>query len=191
MVKSRIPTTDEKIAEMADHIAAQARELFMGHFDDRSQPIEEWTPIEQLMGVGLLTAMRDYGFYGDCGDNNFAERSSYTTYETTDFAWAVEFGILIFPQMPIGKYRADFLVSVRHYEGGEVIGVIECDGHDFHERSKEQARHDKQRDRYFQSLGLIVLRYTGSEIFRDPLMCAAGALGILHQRARALKRGKK
>lgn len=190
---ARPKTTEQIINEMADAIAAKARDAFMETFYDYSHPVEDWTPIEQLMGYGLLNALTDVGLYGGCGDNGFADRTCYTTFEATDTSWPdhIPFGITIYPQMKIGKYCADFVASVKDYSGGEIVGVIECDGHDYHERTKEQARHDKERDRYFQSIGLLVLRYTGSEIYRDPVMTAAGALGILHQRARALKWGKK
>jgi very-short-patch-repair endonuclease len=52
------------------------------------------------------------------------------------------------------------------------IMIVECDGHDFHEKTKDQARRDKQRDRFFQSKGYKVLRYAGSEIWADPEKCA-------------------
>ena len=53
---------------------------------------------------------------------------------------------------------------------------MECDGHDFHERTKAQAAHDKTRDRALQARGLKVLRYTGSEIWADPFGCALDVL---------------
>jgi very-short-patch-repair endonuclease len=51
--------------------------------------------------------------------------------------------------------------------------VIECDGHDYHERTKEQAAKDRSRDRAVQMKGYDqVFRYTGSELWCDPLGCA-------------------
>ena len=50
--------------------------------------------------------------------------------------------------------------------------IVECDGHDYHERTKEQAAHDKERDRILTRAGYTVLRYTGSEIYTDPVRCA-------------------
>tara|TARA_R110000824_G_scaffold400794_1_gene609362 strand:+ start:716 stop:1204 length:489 start_codon:yes stop_codon:yes gene_type:complete len=65
----------------------------------------------------------------------------------------------IWPQMPLGKYRVDFgLMSTR----GNF--VIECDGHDFHERTKKQAARDRSRDRWMTAAGYTVFRFTGSEI---------------------------
>jgi very-short-patch-repair endonuclease len=57
--------------------------------------------------------------------------------------------------------------------GGEDTrrAVIECDGHDFHERTKEQARYDRRRDREVQGFGLPILRFTGSEIYADAVAC--------------------
>jgi hypothetical protein len=51
--------------------------------------------------------------------------------------------------------------------------VIECDGHDFHEKTREQATKDKSRDRDLLNLGYPVMRFTGSEIVSAPLKSAA------------------
>lgn len=72
----------------------------------------------------------------------------------------------VFPQHKIDKYIVDFLVSIG--EDYKKI-IIECDGHDFHEKTKEQAKHDKERDRYLISKGYPVFRFTGSEIYNNPL----------------------
>jgi hypothetical protein len=42
--------------------------------------------------------------------------------------------------------------------------IIECDGYDTHERDKSDIKRDRRRDRILQSIGFIILRYTGSEI---------------------------
>jgi very-short-patch-repair endonuclease len=89
--------------------------------------------------------------------------------------------VMIMPQVQIGEYRADFLVLATvditpiyqtRRETAVLKVVIECDGHDHHDLTKEQARHDRQRDRWMQSKGLSILRFTGSEIFRDVHRCA-------------------
>ncbi|WP_119270874.1 endonuclease domain-containing protein [Taklimakanibacter deserti] len=74
-------------------------------------------------------------------------------------------------QHQIDGYRVDFAL-----ESGECPGiklVVECDGHEFHERTKEQAARDRSRDRRLQSKGYIVLRFTGSELYRDAWKCAS------------------
>lgn len=50
--------------------------------------------------------------------------------------------------------------------------VVECDGHEFHGKTRDQAKRDKSRDRDLLSDGYPVIRFTGSEIFQTPLKCA-------------------
>src|SRR5262249_54867374 len=50
--------------------------------------------------------------------------------------------------------------------------AVECDGHEFHERNKEQAARDKSRDRWLAQGRIPVMRFTGSEINRDATACA-------------------
>ena len=71
-------------------------------------------------------------------------------------------------QASIGPYRADILIE----EDGRFL-VVECDGAEFHAVTKEQVERDKRRDRYCAAKGLCVMRFSGSEITRDPRGCAA------------------
>lgn len=72
---------------------------------------------------------------------------------------------------PVGRYVPDFLILAEQ-DGRIFKCVVEVDGHDFHEKTKEQAAHDKKRDRWFQTNGYSVLRFTGSEVYADPKGCA-------------------
>ena len=76
-------------------------------------------------------------------------------------------GVGVGTQMPVGPYRADIVVETH-----DRILVVECDGQAFH-CSEEQIARDKRRDRYFAARGISVMRFTGSEIHRDPRGCAA------------------
>lgn len=79
-----------------------------------------------------------------------------------------------------GVGRVDFIVHAYGdwclQPGGGVACwrtlVVECDGHDFHERTKEQAAKDRARDRHLLLEGYEVFRFTGSELWRDPWGCA-------------------
>lgn len=72
--------------------------------------------------------------------------------------------------------RLDFVILGCRWDDGGVMPymahcphvalAVECDGHDFHEKTKEQARRDKSRDRILISHGIHTIRFTGSEIFR-------------------------
>lgn len=74
-------------------------------------------------------------------------------------------------QVRVLSYVVDFLVTT----GTGRRLAVECDGHDFHERTKAQAAHDRRRDRELLMLGIPTLRFTGSEIYRDAARCAADA----------------
>jgi very-short-patch-repair endonuclease len=65
----------------------------------------------------------------------------------------------------------DFVLAVIDDSGQPHWLAVECDGHDFHERTKEQAARDRERDRRLQAHGMQVMRFTGSEIYRDPIKC--------------------
>ena len=68
------------------------------------------------------------------------------------------------------NYRVDFSVVLHLYNKSSRV-VVECDGHAFHEKTKEQAKRDKKRDRAFQSIGIPILHFTGSEIFNKDQEC--------------------
>lgn len=92
---------------------------------------------------------------------------------------------VIVPQAEIKNYRADFLIDVVDTSLQTIVAaVVECDGHDNHERTKEQAKRDKSRDRFMQSLGYMVFRFTGSEIWEDPYKCAKEVFSVLEDKAR-------
>lgn len=94
--------------------------------------------------------------------------------------------LAVFPQdtkrTPTATYRVDFRVVLTHDEC-EYVALVECDGHEFHERTKEQAGRDKARDRDLQAHGYAVLRFTGSEIWADPRACADEVVNLLLKRA--------
>lgn len=66
------------------------------------------------------------------------------------------------------RYRVDFLITAKDLLDRKKYYsfIIECDGHEFHEKTKEQAAHDKARDRDLAECADLVLHYTGSEIYK-------------------------
>jgi very-short-patch-repair endonuclease len=66
------------------------------------------------------------------------------------------------------NYRLDFALFGKDFD---ISIAIECDGHDFHEKTKEQAARDKARERDLVGAGWLVLRFAGSELWRDPEAC--------------------
>ena len=74
------------------------------------------------------------------------------------------------PQVLHDPYRVDFGFLSRG-DVGLIRISIECDGHDFHERTKTQAMRDRTRDRALIADGIKAVRFTGSEIWRHPIEC--------------------
>lgn len=116
------------------------------------------SPIEKLMYSILLNCNNGYV--------NFVSLS--------DLIYPFWFSTYINIQYEIGKYNVDFMLETsisnkeKPYKETNISKiVIECDGHEFHEKTKEQAKNDKSRDRYLVSQGYKVLHYTGSEIYNN------------------------
>lgn len=80
----------------------------------------------------------------------------------------------LYANAKIGSYKVDFVLEASY---GEIL--IECDGHDWHDRTKQQAAYDRARDRWFLQNGLQTLRFTGSEIVHSPEKCANEVLSCL------------
>lgn len=88
------------------------------------------------------------------------------------------------PQHKIGKFRADFYIESPMAHGAAVL--VEIDGHDFHERTKEQVAKDKQRERHIVATGIPVLRFSGSEVYRDAQACALETVKFLDAEGRRI-----
>jgi very-short-patch-repair endonuclease len=115
------------------------------------------SPIEQLMLAGLV--WRYEGGPLGIWDSTipFGKPQTY---------------VVIAPQYQIGKHQVDFAISINGIAKEEIRIVAECDGHEFHEKTKEQAARDKSRDRDLQIAGWNVLRFSGKEIWGDHRACA-------------------
>ena len=70
-------------------------------------------------------------------------------------------------------YIADF--SVYTAKPIKAKFLIECDGHEYHS-SKQQIAHDNQRQRDLENEGYIIIRFSGSEIYKDVVKCVYEAL---------------
>lgn len=89
--------------------------------------------------------------------------------------------VVLSQQSKVGKYRADFLFVIKPEGGDPERLVVEVDGHDFHERTKEQAAKDKARDRWMTGNGFQVIRFTGSEIWANPFAVATECAERIHK----------
>jgi len=120
------------------------------------------SPIEQLLAVNFI----------DLEFQLYAELSILDKFKS----------VHIEPQKEVlankRKYRLDFLIEVI-FDKNSFKFAIECDGHDFHERTKEQAARDKARERNLTMNGYRVVRFTGSEIWTDSTACISDLYKII------------
>jgi very-short-patch-repair endonuclease len=133
------------------------------------------SPIEVAMCFALAIAGRRQcdAVYFDFGEKGSGDAEGDVT-------------LCIQPQVQLDRYRVDFLATIQTIrpvgDGFDVARsqvIIECDGHDFHDRTTEQAIRDRSRDRELQLMGFQVFRYAGAEIWRDVFACAEEVLRFL------------
>lgn len=97
-------------------------------------------------------------------------------FEPPRFGTEVDYPALmgLHSQVRIDSYCIDLVL-----ESGGAMVFIECDGHDWHERTKQQAAYDRERDRSFLARGFVTVRFTGSEIVHYPEKCCAELFAVV------------
>lgn len=128
--------------------------------------------IEKILAYWLLTIMADFDDRS-CDFPMFLDGFSPGPASSGDFC-------VIVPQFRFKTYRLDFAIFYRcsSWDRPAMI-AIECDGHDYHDGTKEAAERDKKRNRALTTAGWHVLRFTGREIHRNPRACAEEVEGLL------------
>ena len=108
------------------------------------------------------------------------EQIMYIAFKIFEFNFCAEFPISfdLTNQYEISyrskKYKADFLISSMIMNGIEYRCekpiIIECDGYDSH-HTKEQRNYDIERENNLKTRGYSIMRFTGSQIFKNPYDC--------------------
>lgn len=93
-------------------------------------------------------------------------------------------GVAIAAQVVADRYRADFALQKLYVKRGEFsIGrtlLVECDGHEYHNKHEWQVSRDETRDQHIMKhFKCSILRLRGFEIHSNAQGCAAHALDIL------------
>lgn len=163
-----------------DRLQDQLVEFVLGEFSDVQSEARGASAIEKLLYLAILTMSR-FGAteYQEIlvprDEEHEAELLNGSGHPYRDEL--IRTALIIRPQATIGSRRVDFLVhACEHFTGKWRRLIVECDGHDFHERTKEQARRDRSRDRLALMDGYACFRFTGSEIWQDPWGCATEVL---------------
>ena len=77
--------------------------------------------------------------------------------------------LLLIPQYKWKRWRYDF--ALRYSIDPKPLVFIECDGKEFHSTPEQRAT-DKKKDEEARRAGVFMCRFTGSQIFKDPVQCA-------------------
>lgn len=174
-------TSEDFAREAAEAVSLRALEFTLAKWRRMAAACE--SEIERAFVAGWIDATNNHFLWAQDEIQMYAKGCA-------DIACAPPFaGLHLWPQTTIAAYRVDFFIIAAFTYAqtsapdrlGQVRVVVECDGHDFHERTKEQAERDKRRDRELTAMGLTVLRFTGREIWRSPVDCAAGVLEIIER----------
>jgi very-short-patch-repair endonuclease len=147
------------------------------------------SPIETKLLAALRDVKRNRRMYGwDLDDgieivvNEKIGRPSLFRrgVELFPFRGACDVEVCVGAQALAAGYRIDVVVVMRtEASPWWSIIAVECDGHDFHERTPQQASRDRARDReIFARCGIVPVRFTGSEIHRRSEQCAHEILDL-------------
>jgi len=157
----------EFLNEQEKEIGKYESDLFFMNMIDIIHDYKIKSPIEKLLFIALKSIQR-FNYI-----DNFEADSPNHVYR---------YGLTYEPQFKIGKYTVDFKIQY-HYSLNRTLMsktiIVECDGHEFHDKNKEQRKYEKERDRFIVKQGYKIFHYTGSEIFNNPLDIAVEILSYL------------
>jgi very-short-patch-repair endonuclease len=148
-----------------EHVASHMADYFDPQSGGRGD-----TPIEQILFAALAAEIK-FGHHEHTCIHSPPRGVRYDFDATRPYIGVDEEPLIVESQVELNGWRVDFLVTSRSEKEHKRL-IVECDGHDFHERTKSQAAKDRSRDREFQRAGYTVFRFTGSEIWNAPCRCA-------------------
>ena len=170
--------TQELFALYFDKLPQRCKEIFFEYMsnyypsisDDKSMLLEILpldnvyeSPIEQIFDFAYQILIFDRG--GTIPDL-FLESQEWITVANKD-------------------YRADFYYDTEynfkcHYKCEHDFKlIIECDGHNFHEKTKKQVKYNNERDYNLKNAGYDILHFSGSQIFNEPFKCANNTMNYI------------
>jgi very-short-patch-repair endonuclease len=168
--------TEEKLDELFEVCVERYETTLQYALSDCDSPIEQ---------IFLLTLMSERWTYGVGTSASEWKRRVWST-EGFTREWRrtdarvhrndngpesdrpLDFAVMHFPLLLAKRHM---VVDFAFFFGSGLRVAVELDGHDFHERTKEQASKDKSRDRILVAHGWQVLRFTGSEVYADAERC--------------------
>lgn len=176
--------TSDKVLELALKILLAENADFAAAFARCESPIEQLF-LASVVHIASCTEGVCFGASAvDAASNRAGYGSVADDLHDCDIVASVQNGrrTLVLLQQPTLKcnghdIRPDFAIVALSLLGSDSSATtmsrvaVELDGHDWHERTKEQAASDKRRDRMMVAEGWSVMRFTGSEVYLDAADC--------------------
>lgn len=182
-------TDGELLLDTLNRLPTKAQQVFMAIVASKIYEQED----ASIDALGWMASLGEFN-YSDCESPIEIIFAFCYDYYISYLGFPFFEYFALYPQKHItanGKnYRADFAVDTEEYFSDcteNVVKVVfECDGHDFHERTKDQVIKDNNRDYDLKIAGYDVVHFSGSEIYRDPLGCAKRAVEFVIKKAGAV-----
>jgi hypothetical protein len=136
----------------------------------------------------LILARAIYNKLNDCRSDwtcwvYSADEYRRVVVEATDANYPRQF--VLVPQLPVNDVGdVDLTIFIPSISKRRPVAVIETDGHQFHERTVEQASNDRRRDRRLARYRISVLRFTGTDVVRGSEEFAQEVVDFVNERAR-------
>lgn len=137
---------------------------YLQEYDTEFKKVQ--SPLEGRLLVSFLKEN-----FNDCITGSIIEKAGYLLNIKSQYE--VDYGCK--------KYYPDFCLTIFDTFTEKLISriFVEVDGHDFHEKTKEQVRHDNLRERHLLEYCDCVVRFSGSEVYDDPDECASEAFELM------------
>lgn len=161
--------SDQWIEECLDECLDRTRDTFRIALARLSSPIEKvMMAYIRARGFDYPGQQQGHGAWVAIEKLNIVKQQYIAAAEPCLYGWYV----VAQPTIQFDGFvvTPDFALLDPYMPNGQppMAIAIELDGHDFHERTKEQATRDKRRDRALVAAGWSVLRFTGSEVIKSP-----------------------
>lgn len=159
---------DETLLETFENLPTKAKLLIIKHnnfniVEDIDMYIDYInSPIEKI----FLTAFLIYSM--EKNKDIFIEPQ--TEIECNNKKYIVDFEIR-YDEMCNPNFKKDFNL------------IIECDGYDFHQKTKKQVEYDNNREYDLKLQGYQILRFSGSEIYNEPMKCIEKVIKYIEEKA--------
>ncbi|KKW88326.1 DUF559 domain-containing protein [Lacticaseibacillus rhamnosus] len=162
LISTQLKGQPKSVEELADYYSLTFKQLITGQVESTRSPIEAMFCISW----NYQTVLFEEHFRRWLGAN-FLDLASQEKVEVDNQTFYI-----------------DFVARVMDYnEVGDVVSkasvFVELDGHDFHEKTKEQVEKDKIRERQISKFTDRVLRFSGREVYRNPDNCVREVIDAL------------